>query len=199
MSGINADSDGPHAAVLEKIRAACLKRGPSGIKSMGRTFKIFDDSGNKQLEREELRKGFDDYNAKVTDEELDALITYFDADGSGTISIDEFLQLLRPPMSSNRVALIEKAFQKLDKSGDGVVTPSDMKGVYNARKHPKYLNGEWDERRVFQEFLKSFEPDEASRDGKVTLDEFMAYYSGVSASIDEDAYFDLMMRNSWKL
>ena len=33
--------------------------------------------------------------------------------------------------------------------------------------HPKYQNGEWDEARVFMEFLKSFEPDESKRDGKV--------------------------------
>lgn len=34
---------------------------------------------------------------------------------------------------------------------------------------------------------------------QVTLNEFMDYYAGVSNSIDDDAYFDLMMRNAWRL
>ena len=29
--------------------------------------------------------------------------------------------------------------------------------MYNARKHPKYVNGEWTEKQVFEDFLKSFD------------------------------------------
>jgi Ca2+-binding EF-hand superfamily protein len=47
-----------------------------------------------------------------------------------------------------------------------------------------------------KEFLNNFDLD---KDGKLTLEEFEKYYAGVSASIDSDAYFSLMMFNAWKL
>ncbi|VDN13600.1 unnamed protein product [Dibothriocephalus latus] len=74
-----------------------------------------------------------------------------------------------------------------------------MKGVYNAKSHPKYQNGEWTEQDVFREYLKTFECGSSDVDGKVTWDEFLNYYSGISASVDDDIYFDLMMRNAYKL
>jgi hypothetical protein len=38
-----------------------------------------------------------------------------------------------------------------------------------------------------------------SRDGKVTMQEWIEYYNNVSMSIDNDEYFALMMNNAWNL
>ncbi|GAA6233409.1 calcyphosin-like protein isoform X1 [Lates japonicus] len=157
-----------------------------------------DDNNNRSLDFKEFLKGLNDYGILIEKEEATALFQHFDRDGNGTIDFDEFLITLRPPMSKARKEVVMQAFRKLDKTGDGVITVEDLRGVYNAKYHPKYQNGEWTEDQVFRTFLDSFDSP-YDKDGKVTKEEFVNYYCGVSASVESDVYFILMMRNAWKL
>lgn len=69
-------------------------------------------------------------------------------------------------MSQARKDVVMQAFGKMDKTGDGVITVDDLKGVYDTKHHPKYQNGEWTEEQVFNAYLDSFDcPND--KDGKV--------------------------------
>lgn len=81
---------------------------------------------------------------------------------------------------------------------------SDIKGKYDASKHPEVKSGKKTEDEVLKEFLETFEMhhnvmNNNKSDGRVTMDEFIEYYTNISASIDNDAYFDLMITNAWNL
>lgn len=111
-------------------------------------------------------------------------------------------------MNPTRKEFVKKAFNKMDGNRNAVLEIDDIRQSYNAANHPDVKSGKKTEDEVLQEFLETFEAhrqmtkgDTMSKkgDGKVTLNEFMDYYSNISASIDDDDYFILMMTNSWNL
>ena len=60
-------------------------------------------------------------------------------------------------MSKTRLDMINKAFNKLDKTGDGVVTIDDLKLLYNVDHHPKYRNGQMTRDQILKEFMDTFQ------------------------------------------
>ena len=66
--------------------------------------------------------------------------------------------------------------------------------------------GKKTEDEILCEFLDTFEDhhcdvagNEDSRDGVITHEEWCEYYNNVSMSIDDDAYFEVMMNSTWNL
>ena len=161
-----------------------------------RTFRTMDDDRSKSLDLFEFKTGVADYG--LNEDEAQEIFQCFDKDGSGAILFDEFLLALRPPMNENRQNIVEMAFEKVDKTGDGQLTVADLKRSFDAKRHPKYRTGEFNETQVMEEFLAGFEAP-GEKDGVVTWEEFLNHYCEVGANIDDDTYFDLMMRNCWKL
>ncbi|KAH8359787.1 hypothetical protein KR093_008870, partial [Drosophila rubida] len=184
---------------IYKLRLQCFSRGATGILGLARAFRVMDDDGSKTLNLEEFKKGIIDMGLDVNESDIEDMFKRFDADNNGTINMTEFLVKLRPPMSASRLDIIDKAFNKLDKNGDGQITVADLKNVYSVRDHPKYLSGEMTENEILVNFLKNFEAGAPNPDGIVTKEEFDNYYATISASIDNDAYFDLVVRRAYKL
>lgn len=191
-----------------KVREMLAKRGARGMIGLQRIFKIMDDNHSNSLDIQEFWKAMNDFRVKISQEECRHLFSLFDEDDNGELSIDEFLIAIRGQLNEFRRAICRKAFDRLDKDGNGVLDYSDVKTVYNAANHPDVKAGKKTEEDIVNDFLETFEVhrtlsrgDSKSKknDGIVTFSEFVDYYSNVSASIDDDQYFKLMMTNAWNL
>jgi len=89
------------------------------------------------------------------------------------------------------------AYDKLDVNKDGQVTLDDIAKLYDVSQHPDVIQGKKTPKEAYLEFMSLWDTQVA--DGIVTFDEFCDYFKDVSASIDSDDYFLVMMRNAWKL
>jgi hypothetical protein len=101
-------------------------------------------------------------------------------------------------LNERRRGLVHLAFKKIDKDGNGELDVQDIISTYDASKHPDVIAGKRSAGEILREFLDTFDVG-GQKDGKVSIQEFENYYGNISASIDDDDYFELMIRNAWHI
>jgi len=195
--------------ILDNLREKLFEHGATGMLSLSRKFRIMDDNNNGLLDYDEFRKGMRECKiGDLSENALKHLFHYFDKDDSGSITLDEFMFGIRGALNSRRKGLVDLAFKVLDKDGSGVIDYNDVKDVYNTTSHPDYISGKKSKEQILTEFLSNFDQSSTktistgkstASDGIITYDEFLQYYSNISASIDNDDYFELMIRNAWHI
>ncbi|GLE00264.1 hypothetical protein PINS_up008991 [Pythium insidiosum] len=183
--------------LLERLRQSLYQNGARGIAGLGRKFRIIDDDGNRQLSLLEFAKAIREHALDFSETEVEELFRFIDADNSGGINFDEFLLAIRGELNERRTQMVLAAFKVLDADGNGIIELNDITAKYSADSHPDVLSGKKTTAEVLREFLDTF--DGGEKDGKVHPREFIRYYANVSASIDDDDYFELMIRNAWHI
>jgi len=189
---------------VERVKARILELGgANGIRSCTRILRGMDSDGSRSLDRTELLEGLMGYGLYDLDDtpggDIDKLMTYFDRDKSGKISIEEFARGVRGQMNRERKLLVRQAFQRLDRTGDGQVTIEDVQQCYDASQHPEVQNGRMTEDEALQEMMSVYEDSDGEVNGVIDWREFLDYYKDLSAGIDDDDYFELMIRNAWHM
>jgi len=193
-------------AALANLRNKAIQRnGKLGIKEIGRLVRIMDSNNSGYLDADELRTGIRDMmGVCVSDEEYSVIQSALDSNGDGQIDVDEFIFAFRGPLPLRRKTVIEAAFKRLDRDGSGVIDIRDIRDMYDVSRHPQVLAGRLSPNEAHLKFLMQFEADEFGNsktvfDGVVTYEEFCNYYTGVSASIDNDEHFELLLTRAWAL
>mmetsp|Transcript_38338 Transcript_38338/g.63653 ORF Transcript_38338/g.63653 Transcript_38338/m.63653 type:complete len:548 (+) Transcript_38338:120-1763(+) len=184
------------SVVVEKVRTKLIQRGGNGFRGLTRVLTILDDNGNRKLDKYEIDNGLQTYGLSLLPEELDAIMKAFDDDGNGQISVREFMRALRGPMSDRRVNLVRLAYAQLDIDGNETVTFDEIRQLYDVKKHPDVLSHNKTPDMVLQEFISAWDKD---GNATITFKEFCEYYEDLGAPIDNEDYFELMIRNAWHI
>jgi Ca2+-binding EF-hand superfamily protein len=190
---------------IGKVREILTKRagGVSSLKGLGLQFRLLDSDGTQSLSRAELELGLDKFmrgfGVHLSKAEVDELFKLFDADHSGSITYDEFLKGIRGTMGPERVELVKLAWRQLDTRGRGVVTLEDIALVYDVSGNPLVKAGKLSKTDALRAFMSQWHLAQKKHTDDITLDDFIEYYDWISASIDRDDYFELMIRNAWHI
>lgn len=80
-------------AVFENIKTKAAAAG-KGRKSAEAAFKYFDTDGSKMIDMSEFTKAMKSYDPTLSEDELVTMFGMFDQDNSGTVSIDEMLDVV---------------------------------------------------------------------------------------------------------
>ena len=135
-------------------------------------------------------------NMTLVDGELRILFEFYDGDNCGMIDYELFIRSIRDPLTGLRLSLVNSAFDQLDIKGSGMLDAAEMASSYDATRHPDVIRGSTSSQQALSSFLETFDVG-GVRHGKVTRQEFINYYSNISESVENDDYFELMIRNVW--
>lgn len=114
-----------------KFKKILSDRGGIGIRSLGRLFRSMDNNGNHKLDYAEFINALATFGLHPKGDELHGLMKFYDVDGDGNISFDEFLSGLKDELTPRRLAMVNKAFKRMDKDNSGKLTASDIAGIYD--------------------------------------------------------------------
>ena len=122
---------------------------------------------------------------------------YYDIDGDGNISYEEFIRGLRNPLTERRARIVKSAFANMDKDGSGKITIKDICQIYDVSQNQDFIDGKLTRDEILEQFLDGFDGAKGNNDGVITLEEWVDYYTDLSMSLPSEEYFVAMMESVW--
>ena len=191
---------------IEKFKNVLKKRGIRGIMAMRRAFMIADENDSKTLTLPEFVKFCHDYRIPISGNEIKELFEEFDNNKNGEMNYEEFISAFIGEMCERRKRLITILFETFDKDKKGFVDLDEMRNAYCATNHPDVISGKKTEDEILAEYLDNLQyhfsllkSEKEQENNQINLDEFMAFFNNISAGIEDDDYFENVIKAGFNL
>ena len=111
-------------------------------------------NGVNKIEKDDFLTCLRDIGLFLPKAANEKLVQYYDKDIDGYVYFVEFLKELRGEPNNERQLIIDEAFKKFEKDNSNMIDIRDLKGVFNASKHPKVISGEITQEQAFDELVE---------------------------------------------
>ena len=156
---------------------------------------------NLLISLNDLYSIFQEMRINIPYDELKIFFNFANKNESDIISSKKLMNIIKGNLSEQRKLYIERVFSNIDTEQTGKISIQLLKNIFNAKNHPEVINGTKSEEEVYEQFCYSLdlycEINDIQKNGELTFANFLDYYSGVSASIPDEVYFEDMINGVW--
>jgi calcium-dependent protein kinase len=101
---------------------------------LSKVFHILDKNHDGLLSKEEIIEGFHNSKMKITDEELNSLLTALDSNQNGLFDYTEFIAAVIDKSKLINEERIKKCFDYFDKDGDGHISTAEFREIFTGNQ-----------------------------------------------------------------
>jgi calcyphosin len=186
------------AHIVSKLKAKLRSYGVYGFVGLQRAIRSMDKADKRRISMADFKVAMRKAEVGLTDAEVRMLFDYFNNEHRGSIDTDNFVTVVRSVLNDRRLILVKQAFSKLDLNGEGAIDAGKLAELYDAAAAPDVIAGRATAEDNLYEFLETFDVG-GEVNGMVTISEFVNYYTNIGSCVDNDEYFEVMLRNAWHL
>ena len=159
------------------------------------------ESNNSQISINDLYNLFQEMRINVPYEDLKILFNYANKNNNDILSTEQLINIIKGSLNEQRKLYIVEVFSKIDTEQTKKISIQLLKNTFNAKKHPEVINGTKSKEEILEQFCYSLdlycEINGIEKNGDLSFENFVDYYSCVSASIPDEVYFEDMINGVW--
>jgi calcyphosin len=186
------------AHIVSKLKAKLRSYGVYGFVGLQRAIRSMDKADKRRISMADFKVAMRKAEVGLTDAEVRMLFDYFNNEHRGSIDTENFVSVVRSVLNDRRLILVKQAFSKLDLNGEGAIDAGKLAELYDAAAAPDVIAGRATAEDNLYEFLETFDVG-GEINGMVTISEFINYYTNIGSCVDNEEYFEVMLRNAWHL